>query len=241
MRRPNQVLAEHMARAGMRPPRLVAEINALLGDGYVSRSTVSEWLHAGRIPREPLPALIAALLSDATGSHIRVSDLWPGTCLAPTWAVPADDGLDRIAQAPSPAIELARDWVTYAAPDSGRDRRQLIPVPSGRHDRPTYRLTGACRSQPWTAAASDTAAHFAALPGLPAALRYVHRQVVAFCRVLLEEGHDLDTGQALSVVTDAAAETVHDAGQPGLAQRYRASARLLLHAKKSLAQNLRSP
>lgn len=231
MRRPNQALAEHMERAGMRPPQLVAEINALLGDGYVSRSTVSEWLHAGRVPREPLPAVIAALLSDATGSHIRVSDLWPSACLAPTWAVPANDGLNHIAQAPSPPTELARDWVTHATPDSGRDRRRFIPMPPGHVGFPAdppLVVAAASTNGPWSTAAHATATGLAGLPNQPSAVRYAHRQVLTFSNVLLEEGNSADQTAALLLVTCGAAKVAERAGEAGLAQRYRASAVLLL-------------
>ncbi len=231
MRRPNQALAEHMARADMRPPRLVAEINALLGDGYVSRSTVSEWLHAGRVPREPLPAVIASVLSDATGSRIRVEDLWPGACLAPTWAVPADDGLDRITHTPSPATELAQDWVRHAGLQWGRDRRRFVPVPAGRiklSAASSAASADASASGQWSTAAQPAAAQFARLPDRPAAVRYVHRQVLAFCGVLLDEGWSADAAAALCLVTTTAADTARAMGEPGLAQRYRASAGLFL-------------
>lgn len=243
MRRPNRELAEYMARAGMRPPRLVAEINALLGDGYVSRSTVSEWLHAGRVPREPLPAVIAALLSEATGSRIRVSDLWPGACLTPTWAIPADDGLYRIARAPSPATALARDWVTHAAPHGGNDRRRFIPMPPGQVGFPvvpSIAVAAVSANGPWSTAAQATATGLARLPNQPSAVRYAHRQVLAFSNVLLEEGNGSDQTAALLVVVHGAAEVAEQAGETGLAQRYRAGAALLLpgdghHARQEAA------
>ncbi len=64
MRSANRNLAACMNAAGIRPPQMVTAVNQLLGQGYLSRSTVSEWMHAGHVPREPLPAIVAQLLSD---------------------------------------------------------------------------------------------------------------------------------------------------------------------------------
>ena len=41
-------------------PSLLAEaVNGVLGPGYVARGTVSEWLHQDRVPRDPLPTVVA--------------------------------------------------------------------------------------------------------------------------------------------------------------------------------------
>lgn len=68
-------------------PGLLAEaVNDLLGPGYVARSTVSDWLRHDRLPRGPLPTVVAHLISDTLDREIRLDVLWSGR------AQPADVG-----------------------------------------------------------------------------------------------------------------------------------------------------
>jgi len=225
MRRANHVLAEQLASACWRPPQLVASVNALLGDGYLSRSTVSEWLHAGRVPREPLPAIVAQLLSEATGRSVRVGDLWPRAGLAPAWAVPADDGLDAIAHSPNPAVAVADDWIRHADRQGGRDRRRFIPVlPKALSDGP---LACGSATGPWTAMALAVTEHLAHLPPGPTALQFAHRQTVTFAETLKDTTQDSDAPAALARILTTAGNLAGAARVGGLAQRYHASCAIL--------------
>jgi hypothetical protein len=226
MRRPNLALTEQLARAGWRPPHLVRAVNDLLGDGYLSRSTVSEWLHAGRIPREPLPAIIAQFLTEATGRPVSVRELWPHAALAPTWTVPADDGLAQIAAAPCPAIALANDWLHHADHPSGRDRRHFLPVPHTSQpvvDRGPIPAIQVC-SDP---SARRTADRINSLPATRVTLRFAHRQVLAHAELLITLLRDDDMVSGLTLIIAAAAETAHRVMEHGLAQRYEMSGEIL--------------
>jgi hypothetical protein len=225
MRHPNHALAEQLASAGWRPPQLVAAVNALLGNGYLSRSTVSEWLHAGRVPREPLPAIIAQLLNEATGRSLRVSDLWPRTGLAPAWAVHADDGLDTIANSPSPAVALADDWIRHADRQQGRDRRRFTPVPPSAL--PSAPPVCGATDGPWTTMALAVTKQITCLPPGPTALRFAHRQTVTFAETLMDTAQDIDTAMALARILTTAGNLAQMAEAGGLAQRYHASSAIL--------------
>lgn len=232
VRRPNHVLAEQLALVGWRPPRLVAAVNALLGEGYLSRSTVSEWLHAGRIPREPLPAIVALLLSEASSSQISVRDLWPRAGLAPAWAVPADAGLADIERAPSPAVALAQDWIRHSDRSAARDRRRFIPIPGTALPTASPRVptASAATTGCWELTALAIADQFCELPPGPSAVSFAYRQTIALAETLTESPHESDLIAALAVITAAAGMLAHAAGERGLAQRYAVSSAVLRRA-----------
>ncbi len=58
--------------------RLVTELNSVMGSGYVGRSTVSEWVNQSRVPRDPLPTVIAHVLTEALGRQLSLAQLWQG-------------------------------------------------------------------------------------------------------------------------------------------------------------------
>lgn len=230
MRRPNMVLAEHLTCAGWRPSHLVTAVNDLLGDGYLSRSAVSEWLHAGRVPRDPLPAVVAQVLEGATGRRIAVNDLWPRCGLTPAWTVTATDGLAEIARSASPATALAQDWLHHADHRAGRDRRRFIPVPDhGSLPGPTrsHDTAPSATSAPWAAIACTIADQIVTLAPSPASIRFAYRQLLTFAETVLDAPHDGDLATGLAVLSGAAADLAHVLGQRGLAQRYRASSAIL--------------
>ncbi len=76
--RGNAVLGALLAELGWSPSQVANAVNGLLRPGYVARSTVSEWLHLDRVPRPPLPTMVAHLISDALGREIRLEELWSG-------------------------------------------------------------------------------------------------------------------------------------------------------------------
>ncbi|TKA12071.1 hypothetical protein [Actinacidiphila oryziradicis] len=243
MRRPNHTLAEQLALAGWRPPQLVAAVNALLGDGYLSRSTVSEWLHAGRVPREPLPAIVAQLLSEAAGNHVPVRDLWPRAALAPVWTVPADDGLADILRAPSPTMALATDWIRHADRRTGRDRRRFTPALAA-----VLPTTAACNDTParaavaahWSEAARAAADLIAELTPGPEAIRFAYRQTLAYAETLIDLPHNLGVTAALAITTHAAGKMAHETGALGLAQRYHLSSTIFSEALTNPSEHPRT-
>jgi hypothetical protein len=88
----NVALAGLLDGLGWSISRLADEVNRELGTGYVSRSTASEWVNNFRVPRQPVPTVVAHVLSQAGGEHVAVSYLWPGVRAASGWAA-ADDGM----------------------------------------------------------------------------------------------------------------------------------------------------
>ncbi|MGH3812919.1 MAG: hypothetical protein ACRDUV_10740, partial [Pseudonocardiaceae bacterium] len=90
--RGNEMLGTLLAELGWAPSRLAEVVNGLLGPGYVARSTVSEWLHQDRVPRDPLPTVVAHLISDALDREVSVAQLWSGRAQPAEFWVPADAG-----------------------------------------------------------------------------------------------------------------------------------------------------
>ncbi len=69
----NGALAALLGELGWSVARLAFEVNREMGEGYVSRTTASEWLNNSRVPRQPLPSVAAHVLSQAKGSTVAVS------------------------------------------------------------------------------------------------------------------------------------------------------------------------
>ncbi len=229
MRCANRKLAACINAAGLRPPQMVMAVNQLLGEGYLSRSTVSEWMHAGRVPREPLPAIVAQLLSDRLDGHVRAHDLWPHPGVAPVWAVPADHGLTDISNAPNPAKAVASDWVRFANRQAGCDRRRFYPVPNSAFP---GKAGGdgeakAAVADRWGCLAQSIAMEFTQIPSSPPISRFAYRQVLVFAEAVLEAPENHDIAMALATMAFTAERVARAEGDFGLAQRYGAAAVIL--------------
>ncbi len=92
---PGTALAEALRRAGMNPRQLAAAVNAWLeGRGLGSRridpTAPYAWVRHGYKPYDPIPSVVAAVLSEHFGYAVRVDQLWPSRQRA---AVPAASGL----------------------------------------------------------------------------------------------------------------------------------------------------
>jgi hypothetical protein len=222
----NHELATLMETAGLRPPQIVTAVNEILGAGYLSRSTVSEWLHAGRVPREPLPAIMAQLLSDRTGTDVSVHDLWPHPGLAPAWSLPADHGLAEILKAANPAEAMATDWIRFANPRTGSDRRQFYPVPDSAFAKlgGVSSATSTATTAWWENIAQLVATNLAKSPPDPAIGHFAYRQVLVFAAAVLENSENRAITTGLATVTSAAERVARAERLPGLAQRYAAAA-----------------
>jgi hypothetical protein len=226
MRQPNHALAHHLKLAGWRSPQLAIAINALLGSGYTSRSTVSEWVHAGRVPRAPLPAVIAMLLSEATGNQVTVDDLWSGTPVAPTWTFSADDGIEQLSQHFDPISAVAQDWIRHYDRHAACDRRRFIPVPRSSlpvTDSGSEHFPAQSDELPLEVITRAVAIQLAHLPESPAALRFAHRQVIALAETLIDASGGKSIAAALAIAVLAAGELAEAVGKTGLSQRYHVS------------------
>ncbi|MGH3813478.1 MAG: hypothetical protein ACRDUV_13665 [Pseudonocardiaceae bacterium] len=91
----NVVLGALLGELAWSPSLLAEAVNGLLGPGYVARSTVSDWLHHDRLPRDPLPTVVAHLISDTLDREVCFDQLWSGRATPAELWVPADAGMAR--------------------------------------------------------------------------------------------------------------------------------------------------
>ena len=89
----NVTLLELLVELRWSRSRLVRELNAVLGTGYMSRSTVAEWVNQGRVPRDPVPTVVAHVLSEALGREITLDELWQGRAKPSQLWLSAFDGV----------------------------------------------------------------------------------------------------------------------------------------------------
>lgn len=123
----NLLLSETMRELNWSSSKLAAAVNSILGEGFIGRSTVSEWLTRSRVPREPLPTVVAHVLSNACGRRIDEAQLWPGwRSKTPQW-VPADAGLESPLSIKS-TVALADDWLLNGGEVTDSDRRRFMAV-----------------------------------------------------------------------------------------------------------------
>ncbi|MGH3825520.1 MAG: hypothetical protein ACRDRA_22180 [Pseudonocardiaceae bacterium] len=126
-RRGNAVLGALLGELGWSPSRLAEVINGVLGPGYVGRSTVAEWVNQDRVPREPLPTVVAHLISDAVDREVPVAQVWSGRAQPAEFWVPADAGLELPWTAMG-TVEVLDDWLRHTGGSIGMDRRIFLAV-----------------------------------------------------------------------------------------------------------------
>ncbi|MGH3545946.1 MAG: hypothetical protein ACRDPW_08485 [Mycobacteriales bacterium] len=147
----NAVLAQVLQELGWSHSTLVAALSDVLGRGYVGRSTVSEWVNHSRVPRGPLPTVIAHLLSEAGGHELSIGDLWGDRATAaPLWSASLDGVGDQWGAVGT--ADLIADWVGHAHGVHAEDRRNFLAT-WGR------RLTTTAWSYVDNQAARDQAVH----------------------------------------------------------------------------------
>ncbi|MGH3999886.1 MAG: hypothetical protein ACRDTJ_20775 [Pseudonocardiaceae bacterium] len=125
--RTNEVLGTLLAELGWSPNQLAGALNGLLGPRSVARSTVSDWLNRNRLPREPLPTVVAHLISDVLDREVPVAQLWSGRAQPAEFWVPADHGLQLPWTATS-TVEILDDWLRHTGGSIGMDRRIFLAV-----------------------------------------------------------------------------------------------------------------
>ena len=125
--RGNAVLGTLLAELGWSPNQLAGAVNGLLGPSYVGRSTVSEWLNQDRLPREPMPTVVAHLISDALDREVPVAQLWSGRTQPAEFWVPADHGL-QLPWTAAGTVKVLDDWLGHTGGSIGMDRRTFLAV-----------------------------------------------------------------------------------------------------------------
>ncbi len=125
--RGNAVLGALLGELGWTPGLLAEAVNGLLGPGHVARSTVSDWLHHDRLPRGPLPTVVAHVISDSLGREISLAELWSGRAAPAELWVPADVGMSRL-WTPTGTVQVLDDWLGHTGGAMGMDRRSFLAV-----------------------------------------------------------------------------------------------------------------
>lgn len=121
----NPVLADVLNRLQWSKTRLMNEINRIMGSGYISRSTISEWIHRGRVPHNPLPTVVAHVLSLACDEEITVALLWQGNAHNSVSWVSAESGLGTELNAEGVRATL-HDWLVNSGSSIDLDRRTFL-------------------------------------------------------------------------------------------------------------------
>lgn len=211
------------------------ELNRLFGPGTVAETAPYHWRDAGGVPRRPLPALTAYVISRHVGRIVAVADLWEGHHLDSdaTLVLPANAGMDG-PWTRAGTMLVAEDWQLGGLVD----RRLFLSVSGAALARAvSVYLAG----QPPTDSAVPSATTGdplvdqieASVPQLQmlddergggAGLGYVGAQVRAAMLVLRDGGHSEPTIRrllvALADLSQLAGWKAFDAAKPGLAQRY---------------------
>ncbi len=253
----NAALLGVLAELGWSQSRLVREINGVLGAGYVSRSTVAEWVNQERIPRDPVPTVVAHVLSEAVGRDVSVDELWQGRAKRSRLWLPAFEGIEG----PwwhSGTISALDCWLEHGEKILDFNRRTFLAVWGNSVTGPArsyldsldtaigpiqYHGThrdGRIVTGSMTDIATVTVAQLRRLDdqegGSLENLRFVHRYFLSL-------GEQLKSGDAVNSavlqelirlwlsVSQIAGWMAYDAGEQGLAQRYFYSG---LHAARSV-------
>ncbi|WP_416563565.1 hypothetical protein [Nocardia testacea] len=83
---PNIELRRILEEVGWSPYELARRINRLVpADRRVHAKTPFAWRDRGTIPRDPLPAVVAGVLTEARGEIVTVDQLWPGRVPTVVW------------------------------------------------------------------------------------------------------------------------------------------------------------
>ncbi|MGH8573760.1 MAG: hypothetical protein ACREX8_14480, partial [Gammaproteobacteria bacterium] len=133
----NAVLGALLGELAWSPCLLAEAVNGLLGPGYVARSTVSDWLHHDRLPRDPLPTVVAHLISDTLGREVSLDELWSGRARPAEFWVPADAGMN-VPWTPAGTVGVLDDWLGHTGGSIRMDRRFFLAVSGGALTAPAW-------------------------------------------------------------------------------------------------------
>lgn len=120
---PNDVLVAVLAELGWSPRTLAQRINRAFGTGTVAATAPYHWRDAGRVPRQPLPALTAWVLSRELGRPVTVAELWQGQAPDTPLTLPATIEMDLPWTRPA-TLGIIDDWVVSGL----LDRRHFLAV-----------------------------------------------------------------------------------------------------------------
>jgi len=231
----NLLLASLMTEAGLSPRALAREINKLAGPGAVAETAPYHWRDRSGVPREPLPALTAYVLSRCLGRIVSVGDLWQDRATDAPLFLPADSGMRQPWTLASTML-IAEDWLLGGL----LDRRVFLSVSGAALTRAVSvyltmrlpqssvsRLTIGMTDDPVVDQIERSVPQLQLLDderGGASGLGYVGAQLRAALLVLRERRQPEDiTRRLLIAIADLAQLAgwmAFDAGQHGVAQRY---------------------
>jgi hypothetical protein len=231
---PNDVLASLLAELGWSPRALARRINRVFGCGTVAESAPYHWRDTGRVPRPPLPALAAWVLSRELGRPVTVAQLWQGRATHSTLTLPADVEMD-LPWSRSGTLGVIDDWVVSGLLDRrfflAVSSAALTSVASGYLSAESGTLTSALDSggvdNPLLEQIEQSIPLLQRLDdahGGGAHLAYVGAQFRAVALLLRQGGHPATVERRLFAALAELGQLVgwmaFDAGQHGLAQQY---------------------
>jgi len=244
--RGNAVLGTLLAELGWSPNQLAGAVNELFGPGSVARSTASEWLNQDRLPRDPLPTVVAHLISDVLDREVSVAQLWSGRAQPAEFWVPADHEL-QLPWTAAGTVKVLDDWLGHTGGSIGMDRRIFLAVSGAALTAPAWGYVErlGIRGDSFAALADDrrsitiTSAMVDAVAATTAGirnlgnteggnednLRFVHHHLIWVAK-LLRQARFTSNAVANRLLAEwaqlaqLAAWMAMDAGRHGLSQRY---------------------
>jgi hypothetical protein len=123
----NFALLKVLGEIGWSQSDLARAVNAVMGSGYISRSTVSEWTNHARIPRDPLPTVVTHVLSEAAGRELLIDTVWQGKAPKSQLWVPALDGM-CVGWQHADMLSSLRGWLDGREAVLDFDHRTFLPM-----------------------------------------------------------------------------------------------------------------
>jgi hypothetical protein len=230
--RRNEILNSLLQELGWSPRTLVRKINRVLGTSTVAETAAYHWRDAGRIPRPPLPALTAWVLSEELGRRVTVGELWEDKADDVPPGVRADFDAD-VPWSRAGALGVLEEWTVSGLLDrrvflriSGATLTAVV-VHVGGEERPSDAPSGIVRGEPLVDQIDTMIPMLQRLDdasGGGAHLAYVGAQFRSVALLLRQAQHteniELRLFTALAELGQLAGWMAFDAGRHGLAQRY---------------------
>lgn len=119
----NEVLDALLRELGWSPRALARRLNRDFGAGTVAETAPYHWRDSCGVPRSPLPALVAHLLSYELGRLVTVGELWQRRAADSPLVVTADTGM-RQPWTRTATLRAIDDWVVTGL----LDRRQFLAI-----------------------------------------------------------------------------------------------------------------
>ncbi len=127
MARKNTVLVELLGEVGWSQSELMRAVNRVLGAGYVCRSTVAEWVNQARVPRDPVPTVVAHVFSEATAREVSLDELWQGRAKSPQLWLLALEGL-ATSWDHAGTVHTVRNWLDHGEAVLDFHHRTFLPL-----------------------------------------------------------------------------------------------------------------